>query len=88
MNRELPQAILFDLDDTILSFGTLANAAWRQLQLSLTSYGLLVDDLHVYQAIVAQRPIGMVHPQSPAARSMGDVAQLLLEDARKRIQSQ
>jgi putative hydrolase of the HAD superfamily len=31
MNRELPQAILFDLDDTILSFGTLANAAWRKV---------------------------------------------------------
>ena len=76
------------MGDAEAAFSRLANAAWRQLQLSLTSYGLLVDDLHVYQAIVAQRPIGMVHPQSPAARSMGDVAQLLLEDARKRIQSQ
>ena len=67
------------------AFSLLAGAASRRLGLALTSYGLLVDDLHVYQAIVAQRPIGMVHPQSPAARSMGDVAQLLLEDARKRM---
>ncbi len=64
------------------AFSRLADATSRRLGLPLTSYGLLVDDLHVYRAIVAQRPIGMVHPQSPAARSMGDVAQLLLEDAR------
>ncbi len=67
------------------AFSRLADATSRRLGLPLTSYGLLVDDLHVYRAIVAQRPIGMVHPQSPAARSMGDVAQLLLEDARKRM---
>lgn len=68
------------------AFSRLADAASRRLGLDLTSYGLLVDDLHVYRAIVAQRPIGMVHPQSPAARSMGDVAKLLLEDARKQPQ--
>jgi MinD-like ATPase involved in chromosome partitioning or flagellar assembly len=45
------------------------------------SYGLLVDALHVYRAIVAQRPIGLAHPQSPAARALRDVAQLLLTDA-------
>jgi MinD-like ATPase involved in chromosome partitioning or flagellar assembly len=47
------------------------------------SYGLLVDDLHVYRAIVARRPIGLEHPQSPAARALRDVARLVLEDARK-----
>ncbi len=31
MSQELPHAILFDLDDTILSFGTLADAAWREV---------------------------------------------------------
>ena len=67
--------------DAETAFSRLAEAAARHLGLSLTSYGRLVDDLHVYQAIVAQRPIGTVHPQSPAARSMGDVAQLLLADA-------
>jgi hypothetical protein len=64
------------------AFSRLAEVASRRLGQSLSSYGLLVDDLHVYRAIVAQRPIGMVHPQSPAARCMHDVAELLLDDAR------
>jgi hypothetical protein len=49
----------------------------------LASYGLLVDDLHIYRAIVSRRPIGLEHPQSRAARALRDVARLLLEDARK-----
>lgn len=69
------------------TFSRLADTASRRLGLSLTSYGLLVDDLQVYRAIVAQRPIGRVHPQSPAARSMGDVAHLLLEDAREEMKA-
>jgi hypothetical protein len=60
----------------------LSDVATRRLRRELTSYGLLVDDLQVYRAIVAQRPIGQVQPQSPAARSMRDVAELLLSDAR------
>ncbi len=51
----------------------------------LISYGLLVDDLHVYRAIAAQRPIGLAHPQSPAARALADVARLVYEDARSRV---
>ncbi len=51
----------------------------------LISYGLLVDDLHVYRAIAAQRPIGLAHPQSPAARALADVARLIYEDARSRV---
>lgn len=51
----------------------------------LISYGLLVDDLHVYRAIAAQRAIGLAHPQSPAARALSDVARLLYEDARSRV---
>ena len=31
MTRPLPPAILFDLDDTILSFATLADEAWKQV---------------------------------------------------------
>jgi hypothetical protein len=65
------------------AFSRVADVASRRLGRSLASYGLLVDDLHVYRAIVAQRPIGMVHPQSPAARCLREVAELLLEDARK-----
>ena len=66
-----------------------ARAAFDDLSkpgpLPLTSYGLLVDDLHVYRAIVARRPIGLAHPQSPAARALGDVARLLLEDAKESV---
>ena len=52
-----------------------------QLDVDLISYGLLVDDLHVYRAIAAQRPIGLAHPQAPATRALMDVARLLTEDA-------
>jgi hypothetical protein len=69
--------------DAERAFGKLAHAASRHLDRTPVSYGLLVDDLHVYRAIVARRPIGLEHPQSPAARALRDVAQLLLEDARK-----
>jgi MinD-like ATPase involved in chromosome partitioning or flagellar assembly len=56
--------------------------ALRHLSAKLLSYGLLVDDLHVYRAIVSGRPVGLEHPQSPAARALRDVARLLLEDTR------
>jgi hypothetical protein len=64
------------------AFEKLSGAALRHLDFPLTSYGLLVDDLHVYRAIVARRPIGLEHPQSRAAKALRDVARLLLEDAR------
>ena len=64
------------------AFGQLAGSTSRHLGREIASYGLLVDDLDVYRAIVAQRPIGLVHPQSPAARALRDVAGLVLEDAR------
>lgn len=65
------------------AFSRLARSTERHLERELLSYGLLVDDLDVYRAIVAQRPIGLAHPQSAAARALRDVAGLLLEDARK-----
>jgi hypothetical protein len=64
------------------AFRKLAGTALQHLHHSIVSYGLLVDDLHVYRAIVAQRPIGLEHPQSRAARALRDVARLLLDDAR------
>ena len=64
------------------AFVHLANVAARHLGRTPVSYGLLVDDLHVYRAIVARRPIGLEHPQAPAARALRDVARLVLEDAR------
>jgi hypothetical protein len=65
------------------AFLHLAGVAARYLGRDLASYGLLVDDLHIYRAIVSRRPIGLEHPQSRAARALRDVARLLLEDARK-----
>ncbi|HKK50102.1 MAG TPA: hypothetical protein VKA74_00880 [Myxococcota bacterium] len=49
----------------------------------LSSCGMLVDDLHVYRAIAAQKPIGLAHPQAPAARALMDVARILYEDSRR-----
>jgi hypothetical protein len=66
------------------AFHRLADVYARRLGGALTSYGLLVDDLHVYRAVAARRPIGLEHPQSRAARAMQDVARLLLDDARER----
>ena len=65
------------------AFAHLASVSARHLGRTPISYGLLVDDLHVYRAIVARRPIGLEHPQAPAARALRDVARLVLEDARK-----
>lgn len=63
------------------AFQRLAGVAARHLGRAPRSYGLLVDDLHVYRAIVARRPIGLEHPQSPAAKALRDVARLVLADA-------
>ena len=63
-------------------FSRLARTTERHLGRPLTSYGLLVDDLHVYRSIVNRRPIGLTHPHSPAARALSDVARLLAEDLR------
>ena len=67
------------------AYESLAKKMREELSQDLISYGLLVDDLHVYRAIAAQRPIGLAHPQSPAARALGDVARLIYEDARSRV---
>src|SRR5262249_60232249 len=69
------------IDDAEQAFRRIADAALRHLGRSLVSYGLLVDDLHVYRGIVARRPIGLEHPQSAAARALRDVARLVMEDA-------
>ena len=67
------------------AYESLAKSMRHELSQDLVSYGLLVDDLHVYRAIAARRPIGLAHPQSPAARALGDVARLIYEDARSRV---
>ena len=70
------------VDEARRAYEHLSRRCATRLGLELLSYGLLVDDLHVYRAIVAQRPIGLAHPQSPATRALMDVARLLSEDAR------
>ena len=66
------------------AFDRLNGRIEEDLGRSLSSYGLLVDDLDVYRAIAAQKPIGLAHPQAPATRALMDVARLLDEDARSR----
>jgi hypothetical protein len=67
------------------AFEYLSRLSLEELGFALASYGLLVDDLHVYRAIAAQRPIGLAHPQAPATRALMDVARMLYEDARNRV---
>jgi len=71
-----------DIPEARAAFDYLSRISKERLGLELASYGLLVDDLHVYRAIAAQRPIGLAHPQAPATRALMDVARLLYEDAR------
>jgi len=70
------------IDDAKRAFQRFADTAKRHLGHSVLSYGLLVDDLLIYRAIVAHRSIGLEHPQSRAARALRDVARLLLEDSK------
>ena len=71
------------IEEAAAAYRKIDAVARRRLSRSLVSYGLLVDDLDVYRAIVAQRPIGLAHPQSPAARALRDVASLLFVGARE-----
>lgn len=64
------------------AFLRLARASERHLGRPLLSHGLLVDDVHLYRSIVSRRPIVLTHPHTPAARSVRDVARLLLHDLR------
>ena len=73
------------IDEARHAFDDLARACEERLGLSLASYGLLVDDLDIYRAIAAGRPIGSENPNAPAARALTDVARLLYEDARSRV---
>jgi hypothetical protein len=69
--------------EAALAFERLALDVERRHGHALRSYGLLVDDLHLYRSIVSRRPVGLSHPHSPAARTLREVAELLLEDARE-----
>lgn len=67
------------------AFDELARRCEERLGTPIVSYGLLVDDLDVYRAIAAGRPLGVAFPQAPASHALRDVARLLYEDARSRV---
>lgn len=69
------------IDEARRAFDALSSALEPELRPRLVSYGLLLDDLDVYRAIVNRRPIGVIHPQSRASRALADVARMLLSDA-------
>jgi hypothetical protein len=62
------------------AFDRLATALEREIGRTITSYGLLVDDLALYRSLVERRPVATGRHQSPAARALADVARLLAED--------
>lgn len=49
----------------------------------LSSYGLLLDDHLLYDALLARRPVTQHRPESRAAHALRDVARLLHEDWRR-----
>jgi hypothetical protein len=71
------------LADARRAFEGLAALAELELERTLTSYGVLIDDVHLSRSIVSQRPIVLAQPASPAARALADVAAMLLADARE-----
>lgn len=63
------------------TFERLAAAVEGRLGAELLSYGLCLDELDVYRAIVRRCPVGVERPGSRAARALADVARLLVADA-------
>jgi hypothetical protein len=72
------------VEDARRAFEHASERLERETGQAFVSYGLLVNDLHVFRAIAAQRPIGLAHPEAPAARALTDVARLISVDARSR----
>jgi len=64
------------------TFLDLARQTQRAQQVVLLSYGLLVDDLDVYRAIVRRSAVTLEQPESRAARALRDVAYWIRRDAR------
>lgn len=65
------------------AFGALARSVEQRLGLSVASYGLLIEDLDVYRAIVTGRALCQSSPQSVAAGGVREAAKLVFERARK-----
>jgi len=77
-------AVIFgvrSLGEARRTFEKLALRVERELARTLTSYGVLIDDVELSRSILTRRPIPLVHPTSAAARALADVAALCLADA-------
>ncbi len=68
------------LEEARGAFERLASESERQLDRSLSSFGLIAGDLDVYRSILHRRAVGLDYPHGIAARSMADVAHLLIGD--------
>ena len=69
------------VDEACRAFEGMAERVAGGLDRTLISYGLLLEDLQIYRALVNRRAVGLAQPQSLAARALADVARLLREDA-------
>lgn len=69
--------------DAEAALARLRTAVKEELGGSLRSYGVLVDDLDVYRAILERRPVGLARPHSAAARTLAEVARRLESDLRR-----
>ena len=68
------------IEEAERTFERLALRCETGLGRPLRSYGLLLDDLQVYRAVVDRRSVASSQPHSLAARALADVARLLLAD--------
>jgi hypothetical protein len=68
------------IEEAERTFDRLALRCETSLGRPLRSYGLLLDDLQVYRAVVDRRSVAAAQPHSPAARALADVARLLRAD--------
>jgi hypothetical protein len=69
------------VDEARRTYDRLAARVENGLGRTLVSYGLLLEDLQIYRAVVNRHPVGLARPQSLAAQGLADVARLLRVDA-------
>ncbi len=69
--------------DAEAAFGQLALSVEQRLGLNLASYGLLVEDLDIYRALVSGTTVGRAYPGSLSAQSLRAAAKLVFERACK-----
>jgi hypothetical protein len=72
-----------DRRDAEMAFGRLARNVEQQLGSNLASYGLLVEDLDIYRALVGGTTVGRAYPGSLSAQTLRAAAKLVFERACK-----